>query len=144
MVKDKRRRLKPERRRLKPGSTYKQYQKPTPAERVIQLFGNAYRLAEALERVGYKIAPVTVYRWNYPANKKGRGGFIPPQAWPFVVKAARLEGILLTSFDLDPRILRPSYDNQQRYGRQGLYMGVGNPEEFDLSAHQEVDDDHLF
>lgn len=137
MVKDKR-------TRIKPGSTYKQYQKPTPAERVIQLFGNAYRLTEALRRVGYRISPVTVYRWNYPANKKGRGGFIPPQAWPFVVKAARIEGILLTTFDLDPRTLCPTPEAQKRFGRQGLFLGIGDPEEFNLSMHQEVDDEHLY
>lgn len=79
----------------------------TQAERVIARFGGAYQLAKALARAGTPWHPCSVYRWNYPKEKHGTGGIVPSNAWPAILNAARLAGIMITQEDTDPRILTP-------------------------------------
>jgi hypothetical protein len=77
------------------------------AERVIAKFGNARRLASLLRHVEPTKVwnPSAIYKWAYPTNKGGRGGVIPSRNIEYIIKAARLEGIILTTADLDPRPL---------------------------------------
>lgn len=70
----------------------------TQAERVIAKFGSAYRLAKLLNR-----NPSSVYRWTHPKARGGTGGIIPAAAMRELLKIARVEGVLLTPADLDPR-----------------------------------------
>lgn len=51
---------------------------------------------------------IEISRWELPFDEGGCGGFIPPEAWPAVLSAARLDGLVLSSEDLDPR-LSPVY-----------------------------------
>lgn len=79
--------------------------KYSQAARIIAKFGNARGLAAAIARhTSWKsIAPSNVYRWNYPKEKGGTGGIIPTASQPFVIEAARLEGVFITTEDWDPR-----------------------------------------
>lgn len=43
-----------------------------------------------------------VYRWNLP-KPGGTGGIVPTRNMEDVIRAARAEGIVLTSDDMDPR-----------------------------------------
>lgn len=81
------------------------------AQTIIEKFGGVPNLVRALNAVrpqGYN--PSSVYRWNYPVNKKGTGGEIPTRALKDVVRAARMEGILLTSEDLYPHLVHPTVE----------------------------------
>jgi hypothetical protein len=69
----------------------------TQGERIVKKFGSVIRLAE-LCGVGRS----TVYGWMRPTRNRF-GGVIPASMIPLVVRAAKLEGILLTAEDLDPR-----------------------------------------
>ena len=51
---------------------------------------------------------IEISRWELPFDEGGCGGFVPPEAWPAVLSAARLDGLVLSSEDLDPR-LSPVY-----------------------------------
>ena len=82
----------------------------TQAQRIFAKFGGAYRLYLALsdlaEHTGdpsKKRSKTTVYRWDYPAAKRGCGGVIPSAALADVLAAAELKGIAITADDLDPR-----------------------------------------
>ena len=77
----------------------------TQAERVFAKFGGATPLAHALGRLNVSRRRVVsaVYRWNLPVSKRGTGGVIPSSAMADVLAAARIEGIVLTAEDLDPR-----------------------------------------
>lgn len=74
-----------------------QQTRSTQANRVIQKFGGARKLAAAL-----KVDPTAVYKWTYPVAKQGTGGRIPTGKLESVLRAARREGILLTPDDLWP------------------------------------------
>lgn len=76
----------------------------TQADRLFEMFGNARRLKEALDRIGYKRNYSSVYRWAYSRAEGGTGGLIPPNVWPFIHKAARLEGISLGDMAYDPYV----------------------------------------
>lgn len=75
------------------------------AYRVILKFGGVGKLLKALRNVGCDYAKSSVYRWIMPrtAPGKGTGGFIPQRALKDVLEAARIEGLIITSEDLDPR-----------------------------------------
>lgn len=73
------------------------------AEKIIEKFGNARKLADALCRIGYKINRSSVYRWTYSGPDGGTGGIIPTVVWPYLLKAARLEGVYLSPKEFDPR-----------------------------------------
>lgn len=79
--------------------------KTTQAQRVIAKFGGARQLAQALSRLelGKRRDAANVYRWTYPKSKGGTGGLIPSSAMADVLEAARLDGVLLTAEDIDPR-----------------------------------------
>jgi len=71
--------------------------KRTQAERILERFGGARRLAPLIGR-----DPATVYKWTYPRSAGGTDGLIPTKSYDKVLKAARAEGIYLTPADLDP------------------------------------------
>lgn len=78
--------------------------KQSQAARVAAKFGGIRALARALEKAGCPRDAANVYRWTYPkARKGGTGGLIPSSAMPLVLEAARLDGVLLTAEDIDPR-----------------------------------------
>lgn len=72
------------------------------AFRIIQKFGGVKPLARLLERIGRPRDPCSMYKWLYPAPK-GRGGLIPLNALNDIMYAARVEGVVITSEDLDYR-----------------------------------------
>ena len=77
--------------------------KQTMAERVIYKFGGA----RDLWRMINEVAPGTIdasaiYRWTYPREKGGTGGIIPTRNLALILKAARLQGILLDEGDFHP------------------------------------------
>lgn len=76
------------------------------AERVIRKFGNARRLWRVLMDLGIRYEVSTIYKWAYPRSKQGRGGMIPSRAWGDILKAARSEGVVITSEDFDPRPMK--------------------------------------
>jgi hypothetical protein len=90
---------KPKYRRDKPLKTPQ-----NQAQRVIQKFGGAIRLSAILGTLGHKITVSAIRKWGYPKAKGGTNGFVPPDHWALIFKAARKDGILFTSKDLDPRI----------------------------------------
>lgn len=67
------------------------------AERIIEKFGGAYKMAATLGA-----RPSTVYRWTYPKEKGGCGGLVPSTAMPKILALARREGVFLTGDDLYP------------------------------------------
>lgn len=67
------------------------------AQRIVEKFGGARRLAEA---ISYQ--PSAVYKWTYPKEKGGTDGFVPNGVVVDIVKAADLLGIELTSDDWRP------------------------------------------
>lgn len=79
-------------------------QKRSQAERIIEKFGGARRLARILKETDPKnsLTPSSIYRWLYPKEKGGTGGKVPTQSLETVMRAARFEGILLTTEDLFP------------------------------------------
>lgn len=75
----------------------------TQAERLFAKFGGVPRLHKALADAGMPRNISSIYRWNLPRETGGTGGVVPSQSWPQVHRAARYEGIVLTSEDMDPR-----------------------------------------
>jgi hypothetical protein len=75
----------------------------TQSERIISKFGGVDNLSKALALAGYTKDRTSIYRWKYAKAKNGTEGIIPSFCIPYVIDAARLEGILLTADDLDPR-----------------------------------------
>lgn len=77
----------------------------TQARRIFDKFGGELRLVSALQAIGKPRNKCSIYKWDYPRHKGGTGGLIPTRAWPDIFAAARHEGILITSEDMDPREL---------------------------------------
>lgn len=73
------------------------------AERVIEKFGGVPRLCALLHAIGRPRDRTVIYRWMYSKDRGGADGVIPSTAWPDLILAARMEGIILTSQDMDPR-----------------------------------------
>ncbi len=77
------------------------------AEGIIRKFGGAGELARVFKTM-YPNNPEnhwnesSVFRWTYPTEVGGTGGYIPQRAMRIVVKAARYCGIVLTVEDLYP------------------------------------------
>jgi len=78
------------------------------AQRIIKKFGNARRLCRVLRLVGCDYDPSSIYKWTYDRSavngQGGTGGVIPAQAWPWILKAAAYDGVMLTKEDMDPRV----------------------------------------
>lgn len=82
--------------------------KRSQSERIIAKFNGPRRMSEAMTRHGRPRTVMTIYLWMYPRNKKGyrgTGGLIPTRAWPDILYVARMEGILITDDDTNPRAL---------------------------------------
>ena len=67
---------------------------PTPAEKIISKFGGVRILAQAIGA-----DRVVVYRWTYPRERRGTGGFVPTSQIPKIKFAAEVLGIELTAED---------------------------------------------
>lgn len=78
----------------------------TQAGRVIAKFGGVRKLALALKIADpyYARTPSSIYRWVYPKSRGGTGGVIPTDALIVVLKAARIEGIVIGPDDLYPSL----------------------------------------
>lgn len=75
----------------------------TQAQVIFSKFGGPGKLCQALRAIGCKYERSTVYRWNYSRKRGGSEGWIPSTAWVYILKAARVEGIVITPEDMDPR-----------------------------------------
>lgn len=73
-----------------------------PANGIIDRFGGAKAVAEALEK-----DESTIRRWRMP-RPNGTGGFIPDEDKIRLIKAARRQGIALSWRDFEPPQLRKS------------------------------------
>ena len=77
----------------------------TQAERVFDKFGGVPQLHRALIELddpqAVRSLP-SLYRWNYPIEKGGTGGWVPTSALKHVKRAARNEGLVITSKLLYP------------------------------------------
>jgi hypothetical protein len=69
------------------------------AQNIIDKFGGVPQLRAALEKVGHRIDRAAVYRWTYPAERRGSGGRIPVGWWSAIWRAAGVAGIELTFDD---------------------------------------------
>ncbi len=74
------------------------------AEKILHKFGGANRLARIFKQLGINKNRSSIHRWTYPREKGGTGGFIPASNWGNILMAARYDGIILTTEDLDPRL----------------------------------------
>lgn len=73
------------------------------AERILLKFGGARRLSRLMKACGRTKDPTSIYKWTYSKEKGGTGGLIPTAAWSDILLVARMEGLLITSEDMDPR-----------------------------------------
>lgn len=72
----------------------------TQAKKIIDKFGGVRGLCDALAEQGHPVEESTVYRWTYPITKRsGTGGLIPVCNIPYILRAARAHGIMLTDED---------------------------------------------
>lgn len=78
--------------------------KQTQAERVIELFGGVVKLRDALKAVGHDISISAIYKWTHDHEHHGRGGLIPSQQWPEIIKAAQKHGLKLTQEHFNPTV----------------------------------------
>lgn len=80
--------------------------KKNQAQRIIARFGGPYKLARMLRQLDDPRAwrdPSQIYRWTYSRDKRGGyGGGIPLAMWPYILQAARLEGLILTLEEMSP------------------------------------------
>lgn len=68
--------------------------KQSQAAKIIGKFGGARQLARLLNKNAS-----AVYKWDYPLEKGGTGGFVPSSAITSVKEAAELAGVELTAAD---------------------------------------------
>ena len=61
---------------------------------VINKFGGAYQLAEAIG-----VSHVSVYRWTYPPEKGGSGGWVPAHNIDNILKVAKEKGIDMSEYE---------------------------------------------
>src|SRR6185503_5819560 len=76
----------------------------TQADRIFAKFGGVPALCRALKNLGPESARSlsAIYRWNLPKYSGGSDGVIPTANHQDILKAARLEGIVLTPEDWFP------------------------------------------
>lgn len=76
----------------------------TQAAAVFKKFGGVPALFKALQSIGCeRVTDISaVYRWDLPKAGGGTGGMIPSSTLPFVLRAARHDGIVITKDDLYP------------------------------------------
>lgn len=88
----------------KPSPNTARVQHETQADRIFNKFGGVPALSKALARVGESATRSlsALYRWNLPKVKGGSAGIVPTSAWPDIMRAARLEGVMLTPDDCFP------------------------------------------
>ncbi len=73
------------------------------ASRVIGKFGGATNMARMCKEAGFPIHVTTIARWKLAVAVGGTGGYIPIKKWDVVIYVGRLNGIVFSSEDLDPR-----------------------------------------
>lgn len=78
----------------------------TQAQRIFSRFGGVPQLQKALQRLGPGAARSlsAIYRWDLPRNKGGSAGVIPTSAQSDIIRAARLEGIVIPPEDWSPGV----------------------------------------
>lgn len=84
------------------------------AERILKKFGGASRLAGLFNSLNIRRNLHSIYKWTYPRERGGTNGLIPGSAMQDILQAARLDGILLTPEDLDPRPSPVEFASPQR------------------------------
>lgn len=96
------------------------------AKNIITKFGGVRALHYALTSVGFEINKATIHKWQYSKTAGGTGGLIPTINWPYILKAARNYGVLITTDDLDsdwtkrpePKRLKRKYLKMNRVKRK--------------------------
>lgn len=82
------------------------------AQVIISKFGGARELARTLKECSEDPADhydaSTIYRWMYPRSKGGTGGQIPADALRTLMKIARLSGVMLTTEEIYPHLVKES------------------------------------
>lgn len=78
----------------------------TQVDRLVNKFGEAKTLEEALIRVGCPKSKAKVGRWFSSKSQSHLKGYLPVEVIPYLEKAARLEGIYLVQSDFDPRAIQ--------------------------------------
>lgn len=107
------------------------------ATRVVNKFGGPIRLARLFSALGCEMAVSTIRKWSYSKNKGGTGGYIPQEHWDLIFKAARIDGIIFSSVDLDPRPMLGEPENHQHktmYHQQAMPIhkhGIELPDDED-------------
>jgi hypothetical protein len=69
----------------------------SPAEVIIEKFGGPAKVAALLD-----LDVSRVYRWTYPEERGGTGGFVPQKHQIKLLEAARTDGIALAPADFFP------------------------------------------
>lgn len=77
----------------------------TQAQRIIARFGGARQLHAAMAGCGHRVNLATIYRWDLPKSKGGRGGVLPSWRLAQVIDTANRTNVALSAVDLDPRPL---------------------------------------
>ena len=77
------------------------------AFRVISKFGGVTALQTALLQVGLELSRSAIFKWFNEGRSRGNCGRIPAAMWEDILNAAQLEGVFLTSEDMDPRPIVP-------------------------------------
>jgi hypothetical protein len=68
------------------------------AQRVIKKLGGPRRVADMLA-----MSTQAIYKWTWPVEKGGTGGFIPTRRQIELMVAAKQRGIILTKDDFFPK-----------------------------------------
>jgi hypothetical protein len=81
------------------------------AQIIIHKFGGPRELARTLKACSDDpedhYSPSTIYRWLYPRDKGGTGGEIPTKPLQTILRCARLAGVMLTTEDIYPTLVKP-------------------------------------
>ena len=72
------------------------------AGRIVAAFGTVTRLLEGLESVGVVVARSSVHKWMCHTGDRGTGGLIPSHRMPYIIEAAKKQGIILNAAVLYP------------------------------------------
>lgn len=71
-----------------------------PYKNVINAFGSAKKVQEALKERGHDLHLITIYKWSYPRKEGGSGGAIPQRWHKPLLDSAMANGLELKPTDL--------------------------------------------
>ncbi len=86
-----------------PSVLSKPHLRRTQSRVIFEKFGGVVPLYTLLKALGRPYNKATLYKWTYPRTKGGTGGWVPTHAWPDILAAARMDGVFITSEEMDPR-----------------------------------------